>query len=378
MNTIVLIFFTLIFFIYNIVMLIVVTAYKDRKYGNFLKKVDASRWEIEKKISKHLDIIAKGDTLNESEVAYVKKNLTNDIFTNILDAYLSSRTNEDKLIRTYMNIFKEEIMKDIYSKSRSNDILKVYNIFRIGLYRLEGREINEYLLESLDTNSLYLKYNALRAIANIGNEQCIVDALKYLSIEKDILNHKVVLDIINNSAGDKEVQKKMLIETIYDFSADIKSIVIEYFRIQSIKEASNILLEMLNDDSEHMEVRLSIIRYFGRIYYPPVRESLEERMFHSEWEYRALCASALTLYKSSETENTLLNCIGDTNWYVRYNTANTLLDYEISDEKIIKIINSGDRYASDIMKYALTMKKRMILELDNNSLSIKSEMETIC
>lgn len=379
MNAIILIFFTLLFFIYSILMLILVTTFKDWKYRKFNKTVDLKRGQYEKVIEEQLKVIKNGGELKESTINYMKKFLKDEVFVNILDTYLTKYllSNENKIVRIYMRNFKEEILHSIYNQSKSDDISSIYNVFRLGLYRLEDREVSLYLLDCLDTNSLYLKYNALRAIASIGNTTCLIDALKYLSIEKDVLNQKVVLDIVNSSTAYKEEVKRCLLDAIHSFSDNIKNIVIEYFRIQMHEEAADELLKLLSNEEENMEVRLSIIRYFGRVYYSSARSMLQELMNHGEWEYRALCATSLKLYQSEDTEKSLIDCIGDSNWYVRYNTANTLLEYDIEDDKIMRIINSDDPYASDVMKYALTLKKRMVLS-SNHTLDSQDKMETVC
>lgn len=64
-------------------------------------------------------------------------------------------------------------------------------------------------------------------------------------------------------------------------------------------------------------------------------------------------ASVLTKYPMEETREVLKNSIHHTNWYVRLNSATSLVEMNISDEDINSIIDSGDAYAMEILHYVL-------------------------
>ena len=79
-----------------------------------------------------------------------------------------------------------------------------------------------------------------------------------------------------------------------------------------------------------------------------------------EWEYRAVSAATLSSYKNEESINSLLESITDKNWYVRYNSAISLL--HLNQDIINLVFLKGDKYSRDIIFYAMFMEGRISYE----------------
>lgn len=357
------IFFTLIFFIYSIFMLIIVTNYRDRKQAIFLNKVNRRKTPYGNWIRHHLKLVSAGKRIKESEIQRMSKMLEDPVFVRVLDETLIAYGDDHSshlTIMNYMLYFKNQIIHNMLKNSGRESIKHIHRVFQVGIYRIDDPEINNYLLQATESKSLYLLHNAIRSIANIGNVEVMIQALHRLSKSEIILNHKVLQDVLYHFSGDNDMLKKRLVQTVRSYSEDVKRVVIDTLRIQKYRGAKSVMFQMLMDNHEEMEVELAIIRYFGLVKYDRAFPLLIDFLLEEEWEYRAVSASSLPVYKSDESIDALLRCIGDVNWYVRINTAQTLLDYEIEDQIILEILNSGDPYAADAMEYALLLKERVV------------------
>ncbi|WP_289682132.1 HEAT repeat domain-containing protein [Romboutsia ilealis] len=118
---------------------------------------------------------------------------------------------------------------------------------------------------------------------------------------------------------------------------------------------------ILKDESLDKEVRISAIKYFSKIHYNHAKIEIKNLLNHKVWEYRAISASTLGKYKENDVIESLLDSITDYNWYVRYNSAISLLSFNESNI-IDRVIEKNDKYSIDILFYAMLNKGKISYE----------------
>ena len=120
-------------------------------------------------------------------------------------------------------------------------------------------------------------------------------------------------------------------------------------------------MSILTDENLNKEVRISAIKYFSKIHFNYAKEEIKKLLNHKEWEYRAISASTLGKYKEKEIIEALLISITDYNWYVRYNSAISLLNFN-EDIIIDRVIKTNDKYSIDILLYAMFSQEKICYE----------------
>lgn len=64
-------------------------------------------------------------------------------------------------------------------------------------------------------------------------------------------------------------------------------------------------------------------------------------------EYAAISATSIAAYPSEETENLLKKKLSSRNWYVRYNSAESLSKLGLDYTQLIDVFKGNDRYAGE-------------------------------
>jgi hypothetical protein len=143
-----------------------------------------------------------------------------------------------------------------------------------------------------------------------------------------------------------------------EFSVSLKLSILDYFRFCSDRHKQK-MLEIMTNEKENQELRFSAIRYFAKYAYEPAYPYLCSFACEDSpiWEYRAITATALGAYPSARTEEILKQLLCDTNWYVRYNAADSLERLGVQYEDMIDIFEGQDRYASEMLRYRFDRKK---------------------
>ncbi len=353
------IFYTLLFFIYCIFMLIVVTTFQDRKMTKFNKKVDEISPSFWAELETHLKTISSSGILLSDEIEALEKKLTDEVFITSMDRYYNTLEKEHvfyEAVPVFMSYFKSFLLKNMRKHTAKDHVKHIHKIYQLGLYRLDDEEVIDYLLDAMETNSLYCKYNAIRALSQIGNEKAFIRAFEILSHSSVMINQKVLLDVIGNFNGDKDALYDGLVEGMNRFNDYQKSLVIESctFNKKNYKEEfEKIILDGINHDKE---VVISLIRYFSRVYSDKAYDEIVRYLKHEEWEYRAVAAMSLSNYKSSETLELLCESVCDRNWYVRSNSSSSIVRMDDSMVYVNKVLEFDDRYAVDSMKYILSAR----------------------
>ena len=193
--------------------------------------------------------------------------------------------------------------------------------------RENNYEINLFLFNCLNTKSIYLRVETLKALPKIGNATNFLNALKLISSEKQYVNNKILIDTLDNFNGYIKILDENLLLKFYTFNKHIQKCIIEHLKNSNAKFAKYKIIDILKDENLDKEVRISAIKYFSKIHYNNAIIEIKKLLSHKEWEYRAISASTLGKYKEKDVIEELLYSITDYNWYVRYNSAISILNF---------------------------------------------------
>lgn len=355
------IFFSLILFIYVIFMSIVYIKFEKIAIKRREKKVAKIQDKIREDIKKQILKVIKNNNLSKDEILYVEKILKKSKSRQAFNKIISELSNNLELkdgISNFMANYLKIIENEIEKYAKKDSIRKCYFIFNLGEYKIDSCKIQNFLMECLNDKSIYVRYNALNAIANIGKRDNFIEALIYMSKNRIYINDKVFIEIIDKFKNSYEMNRD-LVRVLNELNTKMQCLIINSFSKNKIDFLNKTLLMKLKDESNR-EVRISIIKYFEKNYYIEAHDKLIELLSSKWWEERAMAAKSLSKYYSFEVENSLKKSLKDKNWYVRLNSASSILDNNCNEKIIREVLDSEDIYAKEILLYVLQKKNNIL------------------
>ncbi|WP_024615671.1 HEAT repeat domain-containing protein [Clostridium sp. Ade.TY] len=358
MGFIIYVFDSVKFFVYIILcatlyMLIDNIIFKSRK-----KQKDKIKEKFKKRVLLSLNSISESKNIYD-EILYIKSKIKikkyEDVFNDTIIEF-NNKYGYNLEVKRYMEYFEDYIRKLIKNYKYTNEMKKAYIIFLLGEYRQDKDYINDFIKKAVNTKSIYLRFNVLDSISKIGNCKVFIEALKAISDIESNINKKIFVDVIGNFKGNMELLNEQLLFNFDRFSVEIKIIITNHYSNNNFKLASNKFLKILNDRYENRELKINILNYFEKVKFEDAKETLILNLNSNEWEFRALAAKALKNYKDNTVLNELLNSITDANWYVRFNSANSLLNFNNEADLVQAVNRKCDKYASEILLYAINIK----------------------
>ncbi|MBO3446208.1 HEAT repeat domain-containing protein, partial [Clostridium sp. CCUG 7971] len=352
------------FFVYIISCSIVYMIVKDMLNIRFNKKVDKLEDTFGKEVLRQLNNVKLNKEISKIDIKYIKENLNKKpyikVFNNNIFKFNENEENH-KFTKIYMSNFEDVILGYIKKCKRKDDTIKSYCTVLLGEYKLNNFEVNNFLFNCINTKSIYLRVSSLKSISKIGNLKNFIEALIYISDEDKYINNKILIDILGQFDGNKNLLNKQLMNKFGSFNENIQKTIVEHFKNNKIMSVKNNMLDILKDESSDKEVRISVIKYFSTVKYENAKNEVIKILKEYDWEYRAICAATLGNYKDKESIDALLTSIGDKNWHVRYNSAISLLRFE-EDYIIDMVLRKNDKYSMDILFYVMFMKNKISYE----------------
>ena len=355
------IFFSLILFIYVIFMSIVYIKFEKIAIKRWEKKVAKIQDKIREDIKKQILKVIKNNNLSKDEILYVEKILKKSKSRQAFNRIISELSNNQEVkydISIFMYNFLEVIENEIKKYAKKDSIRKCYFIFNLGLYKIDSFKIQNFLMECLNDKSIYVRYNALNSIANIGKGDKFIEALIYMSKNRIYINNKVFIEIIDKFKNSYEMNRD-LVRVLNELNTKMQCLIINSFSKNKIDFLNKTLLMKLKDESNR-EVRISIIKYFEKNHCDEAYDKLIELLSSKWWEERAMAAKSLSKYYCFEVENSLKKSLKDKNWYVRLNSASSILDNNCNEKIIREVLDSEDIYAKEILLYVLQKKNNIL------------------
>lgn len=364
MQEVIRIYTILSFFIYIILCSVVYMLGKDILDKRNEKKIKKLNETFGVEIKRQIEVLKLNNKLSKMDIDYIKSNIGSTnyfaVFNEII-IQLNKDEENKKYTKKYVLYFEEEVLKIVRKYKKKDDTKITFIVNLLGEYRLNTYEINEFLFSCLNTKSIYLRVETLKSLSKIGNTKNFLKALEFISNEEKYVNSKILIDILDIFNGDFEDLDKALLLKFDTFNEYIQKNIIEHLRNRKVEFAKDKIIDILKDESLDKEVRISAIKYFSKIHYNHAKVEIKKLLNHEEWEYRAISASTLGKYKEEDVIEALLDSITDYNWYVRYNSAISLLSFD-EDNIINKAIEKNDRYSIDILLYAMLNQGKISYE----------------
>lgn len=214
---------------------------------------------------------------------------------------------------------------------------------------------NLCILRNLSSHNVYVRENSLQAIYHSGSVEAVCNALSILE-QSDCFHHgKLITEGLMGFIGDKKYLASTLLERRKEYSLEMQINIFNFVRFADDSKR-NFFLQILEDESEHDELRFGAIRYFRRYKDSRVVPYLMKYLTNPEecrWEYTAISASTMEQYPSEEVMRALLQCLYHANWHVRYNAAESLMYMPLRRALIQEVYDSGDQYAKEMLEFRL-------------------------
>ena len=234
-------------------------------------------------------------------------------------------------------------------------VYKAYMAYFIGKYALldENPPAVRYILETVLEPSIYCRENGLQALYRDGSPGAVIKAFELFSKEQIQHNNKLVTDGLLLYRGNVDELAEQIWEQWDEFLDYYKVAFIDFFRMAGCEYGERIL-SLLKDGTQDRDVRFACIRYFRKIKYEPAAEILRTIVRNwtaVDWEFPAVAALSLSNFPGEETREVLVDGLCSSNWYIRYNCAETLDTFEDAEKTWDKVRNGNDRYAKEIFAY---------------------------
>lgn len=215
--------------------------------------------------------------------------------------------------------------------------------------------ITGILLSLLDEPGIYCRENVMQALYTTGDSGCVIEALKRIDRSGLFYHGKLITDGLLNFMGSIKELSDLIISEFDSFSAEMRVVLLNFIRFSS-PDYCEYVFTILQDESEDDELRYSAIRYFAKYRYDVAYATLcrlSSVRDSDKWQYAAIASSALATYPGDTTVELLKHNLTCGNWYVRYNSADSLEKLGITYPELADVLDGEDRFAAEILQYKL-------------------------
>ena len=212
----------------------------------------------------------------------------------------------------------------------------------------------DFMIRMIVNKGVYVRENALKALYMMGNKEAVLAAWEKMEDNEIYHSKKLLTDGLLKFTGDRGELARLLFGHRDRFSPRLILPVMQFIRFLG-EDFREEFLEIAGKETEDKELRLEAVRYFRKYPYEPAREMLQRFLRYHEyldWEYAAVAAQALSSYPGPDTVDCLKEGLKASNWYVRLNSADTLIvGLKIQKKDLFDVYNGRDRYAREILNY---------------------------
>ena len=318
---------------------------------------------LETRVAEQLERVRAGQPVEERHKTFLQKSLRQTsrllAFDDTLDRLLSR---EPEVVWEYLRQISPVFTCLAIENQYHSSIKLTYFAYVVRKYRiLKGRPagpVLDVMNTLLGMPSLYCRENALQAIYSSGNCGCVISALQAVDESPRFHHAKLLTDGLLTFPGDREQLSRELWRHFDRFSVKMRVVILDYFRFSGM-DMQEQLLPLLADPRQDDEIRFSCIRYFGK--YPcqaayPLLLDFVNHPKGNRWEYAAISASALASYPGQHSTDVLKQALHSSNWYVRFNAAQSLERFHLTYLELSDTLDGNDRYAREILQYRMDLK----------------------
>lgn len=230
-------------------------------------------------------------------------------------------------------------------------IIKKYRL----LFEKSIPAVEEILYGLLDERSVYCRENALQALYTTGNCKCVLAAIRKIDKSDLFFHEKLLCDGLLNFTGNTEELIDGIVSEFDSFSDETKVTLLNYIRLSSGRHCDFAYM-LLRDEKRDDEIRYGAIRYLGKYRDEKSYDllcTLAESTNAEKWQYSAIASTALSLYPTENTLRILKDNLCSKNWYIRFNSAESLHKLGITYSELSDVFDGEDRYAAEILRYMI-------------------------
>lgn len=341
---------------FNIVC-IFVFKHKDHKLV-----IRSSRFE--KQILMQISLMKKGLPVEKAHVKYLENRLENVRKFLAFDHALQKIYKDNPtVVNSYFIQCKKAFEKLATIYEKKTPVKSAYYPNILAKYRLlslmHSNVISDVLIEYIRKNNFYCRQNALIAIFSSDDAEYISKAVHIVGAGRENHNSKLICEGLLKYCNNKKIVCNELLKRLDDFSIDMQVSIVDLCRL-STEDYNDYILHLFENESTDDEVRFACIRYFTDKPWNEAHKTLirlNNRKEINRWEYVALSSKALGKYPAADTIESLKRNLYSSNWYIRFNSANSLTMLGLDYNDLIDVFEGNDRCAQEVMQYRLDVRK---------------------
>lgn len=335
----------------------IVTAFVLRREDKRVVKVSE---DFLKRVNEQLNLMKSGSNVDKEHKEYLLKKLKRVSNMTAFDDMLEKAYKVDEnLVRRYLSQLDGVFISLTDEYSSRDKIEAAYFPYIIKKYHIisdnPSSSIVEAMFRMLNEPCLYSRENAMQALYTTGDCDCIIRALKCIDRSEYFFHSKLLGDGLLNFTGDGKKLCDRIMEEFEEFSVDMQVTLLNFLRF-STGDYTEFAFSLLQDESRDDEIRYSCIRYLGKYPYKKAYGMLcllADKSSEEKWQYSAIASAALAYYPCDRSKDLLKNNLYSPNWYIRFNSAESLERMGITYLELADIIDGNDRYAAEILRYML-------------------------
>lgn len=319
------------------------------------------RLDMKDDMLRQMELVKSSKPVEEEHLEKLRRQLVRLKRLKVFEQSLADVWKEkpEELCLAYIKALRGVFLELIHAYSKRDEIEKAYVCRLIEQFSINRNQkyvdgIMEFLLQMVVERDAFLRENALKALYSMGNKEVILSAWIKLYENNIHHNEKLLADGLLKFSGDKRELAGLLWDYRKEYNSYMMFPVMQFIRYLT-GDFQGEFLKLLDNQTTDKELRLEAIRYLRRYPYGPARKILQNFVWYQEyidWEYAAMAAAALSGYPGEDTISCLKSGLHAENWYVRYNSAQALInDLKISQIQLFDIYNGKDRYAREILLY---------------------------
>ncbi len=105
--------------------------------------------------------------------------------------------------------------------------------------------------------------------------------------------------------------------------------------------------------ADNSNLVIDAIRTLGKLHYAPATDAVRSYTEHAEWSVRSVAVTALAQIDPENCYETLLHCLCDREWWVRFHAAEALGKLLGHPDLLEEVRTLNDRFAFEMMRYIL-------------------------
>lgn len=251
-------------FIYFYIAICIILIVFELAWNIYMKQYDVRMAKM--KIKYKANIYTGANCINKINVGRLSKELKNVnnliAFQNAYEEILEENIRKD-FIYEVLPVF---IYLNIYYANRKNEMEKALFAYVVGKDLIINNIQNANILVEtmygfLNSNSLYCRANAMKALFSIEKVDNVIKAIGIINSNKLEYNHNLLTSNLKNFNGDKKSLATELNKSFFMYSENIQIAIIRFLTVYNFIE-ENELINRLKNPNLSVNVKCEIMRFF--------------------------------------------------------------------------------------------------------------------